>query len=251
MKTRKDETIITTNKPEEMQGMYLAERLCRGWMEDFVDEDTSEVVSIERKEVILGKGTYLENETISSIMFHIQSGDVAEVTVSNQRREATIMMDGGTRIWSALVEVGKKKVKLLLYANSFDVATAIVKDYVEQNYSGYCKLSQLKEFGDYTVIEESLAKEDADNDTEKKLYKMAMLINDDGHVYSNNFLVFATDVEAASTAINYWISNELNASGHVADFSTTLEQAVIISFTAIIGRDFSEAYIQTAKNEEQ
>ena len=159
-------------------------------------------------------------------------------------------MDGSSKIWSAVVVVGKKKVKLLLYADSFDNATEIVKDYVELHYSGSCKFAQLKEYGEYIVIEEALSKEDADSDKEKKLYKMAVNIQEDEYEYSNNFLVFATDVESSKTAINYWMSNELKENNNDADFSTTVESAVIISFSAIIDRAFSQVYMDNNKTEE-
>lgn len=48
IQTRKDEIRFFTNKPEEMLGKYLAKRLLRTWQEDFVDNDTGEVVSIDR-----------------------------------------------------------------------------------------------------------------------------------------------------------------------------------------------------------
>ena len=38
-------------------GRKLAARVLRTWIEDFVDEDTGEVVSIERNEVILERDT--------------------------------------------------------------------------------------------------------------------------------------------------------------------------------------------------
>ncbi len=39
----------------------------KSWVEDFVDEDTGEVVSIERNEVIIDRETVIENEHIDEI----------------------------------------------------------------------------------------------------------------------------------------------------------------------------------------
>ena len=39
----------------------------RTWVEDFVDEDTGEVVSIERNEVVLERDTILDEEAIEMI----------------------------------------------------------------------------------------------------------------------------------------------------------------------------------------
>lgn len=53
-------------------GRKLAARVLKSWIEDFVDEDTGEVVSIERNEVILDRETELDEENINKI---IESGE--------------------------------------------------------------------------------------------------------------------------------------------------------------------------------
>lgn len=52
-------------------GRKLAARVLKSWVEDFVDEDTGEVVSMERNEVIIDRETVLENDHIDLI---IESG---------------------------------------------------------------------------------------------------------------------------------------------------------------------------------
>ncbi len=49
-------------------GRKLAARVLRKWVEDFVDEDTGEVVSIERNEIILERDIVLEEEHIDQIL---------------------------------------------------------------------------------------------------------------------------------------------------------------------------------------
>jgi len=49
-------------------GSKLAARVVRAWIEDFVDEDTGEVVSIERTEVIIERETILEPEHVDMIV---------------------------------------------------------------------------------------------------------------------------------------------------------------------------------------
>jgi len=49
-------------------GQKLAARVLKTWVEDFVDEDTGEVVSIERNEVIIDRETILENSHIDEIL---------------------------------------------------------------------------------------------------------------------------------------------------------------------------------------
>jgi len=49
-------------------GRKLAARVLRKWVEDFVDEDTGEVVSIERNEIILERDIVLEEEHVDLIL---------------------------------------------------------------------------------------------------------------------------------------------------------------------------------------
>ena len=49
-------------------GRKLAARVLRTWVEDFVDEDTGEVVSIDRNEVVIDRETVLEEEHIQQIL---------------------------------------------------------------------------------------------------------------------------------------------------------------------------------------
>ena len=53
---------------KKVLGRKLAARVLNTWHEDFVDEDTGEVVSIERNEIILDRDTTLEKEHIDEIM---------------------------------------------------------------------------------------------------------------------------------------------------------------------------------------
>ena len=53
---------------KKLVGRKLAARVLRTWVEDFVDEDTGEVVSIERNEVVLDRETVIENEHIDVIV---------------------------------------------------------------------------------------------------------------------------------------------------------------------------------------
>jgi len=49
-------------------GRKLAARVLKTWHEDFVDEDTGEVVSIERNEIVLDRDTILEKDHIDEIL---------------------------------------------------------------------------------------------------------------------------------------------------------------------------------------
>ncbi|MFO8054844.1 MAG: hypothetical protein R6U19_06745, partial [Bacteroidales bacterium] len=63
-----DEVKVTKTGLKKVLGRKLAATVLRSWIEDFVDEDTGEVVSIERTEVIIDRETKLENHHIDMIV---------------------------------------------------------------------------------------------------------------------------------------------------------------------------------------
>ncbi|HLP36293.1 DNA-directed RNA polymerase subunit beta [Lacibacter sp.] len=62
-----DEVKADKKALEKYEGKRLAARVLRSWVEDFVDEDTGEVVSIERNEVVLERDSILDAEAIEMI----------------------------------------------------------------------------------------------------------------------------------------------------------------------------------------
>ena len=66
-----EEFKVTKTNLKKVVGRKLAARVVRAWIEDFVDEDTGEVVSIERTEVIIDRETELTEENVDEIL---QSG---------------------------------------------------------------------------------------------------------------------------------------------------------------------------------
>ncbi|HNX06660.1 MAG TPA: DNA-directed RNA polymerase subunit beta [Bacteroidales bacterium] len=63
-----DEVKVNKANLKKLVGHKLAARVVRSWIEDFVDEDTGEVVSIERTEVLIDRETAIENEHIDIII---------------------------------------------------------------------------------------------------------------------------------------------------------------------------------------
>ena len=100
-----EEVVATRENLMKYEGQRLAARVLKSWVEDFVDEDTGEVVSIERNEVLLERETELTEESINdilengidSILVHKQDADVSEYSIifntlqkdtSNSEKEA-------------------------------------------------------------------------------------------------------------------------------------------------------------------
>lgn len=100
-----DEEKATKANLKKLVGRKLAARVLKTWIEDFVDEDTGEVVSIERNEVLLDRETVIEDEHIDlivdsgvkTIILHKDDVNTADYTIiyntlqkdtSNSEKEA-------------------------------------------------------------------------------------------------------------------------------------------------------------------
>jgi DNA-directed RNA polymerase subunit beta len=63
-----DEIKVSKAALKKVVGRKLAARVLKTWIEDFVDEDTGEVVSIERNEIIIDREVVLDNDHIDQIV---------------------------------------------------------------------------------------------------------------------------------------------------------------------------------------
>ena len=63
-----EEVKVTRNSLKKVIGKQLAARVVESWTEDFVDEDTGEVVSMERTEVVIERDVELTEEHINKIL---------------------------------------------------------------------------------------------------------------------------------------------------------------------------------------
>ncbi|MDF2448974.1 MAG: DNA-directed polymerase subunit beta [Bacteroidota bacterium] len=84
-----DEVKVSKAGLKREVGRRLAARVLKTWIEDFVDEDTGEVVSIERNEVILDRETILDDNHIDliadagvkSIILHKEDVNTADFAI--------------------------------------------------------------------------------------------------------------------------------------------------------------------------
>ena len=82
-KRPQDVVTFRTSDPKEMLGKYLPKHALKTWTEDFRDEDSGEVVSIERNPILVARG-YISQEKLAEIQFAIQAGDIQDVEVSEE-----------------------------------------------------------------------------------------------------------------------------------------------------------------------
>ena len=100
-----DEVKVNKTGLKKLVGRKLAARVLKTWIEDFVDEDTGEVVSIERNEVIFDRELVIGEEHLEAIMdsgaksvtLHKENVNTADYTIiyntlqkdiSNSQKEA-------------------------------------------------------------------------------------------------------------------------------------------------------------------
>ncbi len=84
-----DEVKVSKSGLKKVLGRKLAARVLKTWHEDFVDEDTGEVVSIERNEIILDRDTILDKEHIEeiveagskTILLHKEDNDMGDYAI--------------------------------------------------------------------------------------------------------------------------------------------------------------------------
>ena len=84
-----DEIKVNKTQLKKARGRKLAARVLRTWFEDFVDEDTGEVVSIERNEVLVDREVILEDEHVDlildsgskTILLHKDDPNVGDYTI--------------------------------------------------------------------------------------------------------------------------------------------------------------------------
>lgn len=77
----KDIKVTETSDPKEMLGKYLAEWPKKTWTEEFTDDDTGEVTTVERCEVVFTWDGKLTKTAVSKIMFFIETGEIQSVKV--------------------------------------------------------------------------------------------------------------------------------------------------------------------------
>lgn len=237
--TRKTELRYVTSDPKKMLNMYLAKRVLKTWTEDFVDESTGKVVSIERNEILFERGTLIDQDVLTQIRFCMEADGIKEVEVSNQKRMAFENENKCLYPYIAQAQIGDKKYKFLLYATGLDNVIAILKDYIELNYQSCFTLTMAKEFDSCIILTDNLKERKVDSASEaylkneisseeyldamdsenteneepkpdeKKFYQIGTkVVFDDEEERIQTFVVHTFSVDRAMMLITHWIKNK-------------------------------------------
>lgn len=273
MQTRKDETIITTTDPSEMLGKYLVNPIFRKWYEPFIDDDSGELIEVERHEIVLERGTYLDGEQIAVINFHMQTDDLTEVKVSNQKRIGKFATGFGVHPWCVTVLLHKKHKYLCLARNIWQ-AIEIVEDYCEQKFDIVFDIVSAKEFKQHIFIfddtvrmveENGQIKTQTEVDEDRGVVYVFYSVEvqakySDDSASDYRYLVYAKDVDDAKVLIEKDVrkraeqeasiyGSEFCADRADGDIEIIVKQAKQVNCAGVIGLEFTEAYCRDKEEE--
>ncbi len=257
--TRKDEVRFKTSDPDEMLNMWIPNAVHRVYIEDFFDEHTAEVIPIERKELILDRGTFVDKNVVAKIRFWMNEGSIKEIEVSNQKRLAYEYRDNSFSPWIATISMNGKNIKFLLYASSVQNALDILNDFIELNYVRGYSITSLKTINYCTVLEDNLKpvdkyQQEQEAGLERKFYQLEMKITySDDTDATHDFIVDTFDTNRALMCISQYVKQrekELREdsikngwSEHKErDFELCIEKAVQIPISQFIPKEFSLVY---------
>lgn len=267
IQTKKNETIITTSDTSQMHKKYLVNNLFRTWMESFIDSDTGEIIEVERSELVLERGTYLDVDQLAVIQFHLQAGDVKEVTVSDQKRLGHFGTAWGLIPWQVTVQLGKKYKVILLAQNIFQ-ALDIVEDWAELKFDQVFSICSAKEFKQhYFIFDDDVRMvlengveipEDESEEIKHAVYsfysvEVNVRLGEDNEKYFR-FLVYARDVDNAKVLIDKFLRGKVRETpyGQLLPFVDVLAAEALLQINVItatkvkchsvIGLEFTEAY---------
>lgn len=151
LESRKSEIRFITDDPKKMLGKWVARRALKTWIEEHQDTETGKIVEIERSEVLLERGTYIDQAMLSTISFMMQEGSLTQVEVSNQNRQGIQLTNTCFFPYKAVARIDDRRRTFLLYATSVANALLILTDYIELNCKGHFTVTKVEEM-EYCVV---------------------------------------------------------------------------------------------------
>lgn len=265
MQTRLNETRFTTADTDRAMGMFLARPIEKTTYEDVLDRSTGEVTTIERVMRLMDRGTRITPDTAMTINFYLQTGDITEFEVTDQRRLGHFRDDYSAAPWLVTANLGGKNRKFILYARGLEEALVIAKDYIELNFAAWFSFTAVKSFANCIALTDNFRRDGAETDlkrpvsdgasaddesAEGRFYILDLKVSGSDDIeYDQRFLVFDTDAESAQEHAEEWIQarrNERLDNGQLkpeeAPFTTTITTATVINCYCVISPDFSRAY---------
>jgi DNA-directed RNA polymerase subunit beta len=205
---------------KEAEGWYLTENAYRTFTEDFIDEETNEVSTIERREILVKKGAFLTKLDISMM----EENGVSHVKVSN----IPVIGDQEkyTNLWEIILKThsqeGNKKKSFLVTADSPSSAESFISEWMEVNVQATFEIVKVTQVEYNKVIKiYDVEREEYESNRYHKIkwYKCLIysMIEDEENetirrAGSKNILIQATEFENAIAAVKWiMIQNEYDA----------------------------------------
>lgn len=193
----------------EAIGWYLMQNEKRYWDEAEIDEDTGNQITVERSEILCGKGTQI-NEIIKSLL---EENGIKTIRVSNIPLLGT--QDKNLNLWETVIKVltgkGGGKKSYIVTADSPAAAEVFISEYLEVNMEATFKLVKINE-QDYNKVIKiyDTEREQLEQNNKRVFWCKAQIycMLDDGDEEgestsggTRNILVQATSFEKAMEAI--------------------------------------------------
>lgn len=156
--TRKDEVRFTTSDMRKALGKFLRKAVKKTYQEDFIDESTGETLTIDRHELLFEAGQQITQDLAARIQFSINAGEIAQIEVSNQHRQATAYAYDRLQPWKVTAGINGQRKSFLLQAQSAQKAIEVATDYIELNSVGAFNIVGVKSLGGVIVLDAPLRK---------------------------------------------------------------------------------------------
>lgn len=212
LKRPQDFKMHKTSDPKVLLYKYLVKPLHRKWMEDYIDQDTGEVVSIERSELVAGVGQIGQDE-LQQITFALQTGDIKEVEYCcHDLGDVQILEAGRTFLVEYLVNFDERK-RCLVFAKGIGQAMQIIADYNSVNCGSFARMEFVSIKAVVAVFIPDNDKCIPDDEQEgfdklKDYYKVNVkFVSFDGE-YSRDYIITADEVGKAKSRVERYIKND-------------------------------------------
>ena len=265
---KRPEDVVTyrTSDPKKMLGKYLPKPVYKVWTEDFLDEDTNEVVPIERHELIMKTDGVITQDKLQELMFAIQAGDIKDVEVCDMDVQQINVQTAPYLIPYSL-ELERWGVEIIkdhyvCYAQDVNQAIRIATEFGQmyRGFSGDIKVNRVIEMDADLVPDDHQCIPEADRMPayERKNYFKVQVRkewNDDGKLrkYDTYYIVTSNDVGEAKERIALLLdilkaqAGERNGKPIIDDTRTTIRKAVPFEVDCVVPRDFSLLYFVEEK----
>ncbi len=256
LRTRYDEMRLRTLNPKTMLDCYLVEPAKRAYKEDFIDESTGEIATVERNEIVEQAGTLITQDVLARLKFFIDAGELKEVLVSNQKRQgARVNYNALVPYTVTLKPFSGSTIKLLVRANSLQMALQIAEDYGDYIIAGYYRVKSAKKEDNFYIIDYP-AKDKEENAAPDVYYKIDAVISitkADGTELvkgsAETFLLPSPDADEARKLILREIAQAYKKEHGVVSVELTLSEARTFSASDIVPVHFSQKYYDMYKAE--